>query len=272
VTVSAAALTVRALGLVPYREGLRLQDECVRARADGETGDTLLLLEHPPVLTAGRGTGEGSLKADAATLARTGLEVVPVSRGGDVTWHGPGQLVGYPVCDLAARGHDLHRFLRGLEQGLLDALGRWGIDAHRSEGRTGVWVGERKLASIGIAVRRWVSYHGFALNVRPDLGHFDLIHPCGLKGVRMTSMAELLGGACPSWTEVLAAVSADVAAALGYDTVRGSVMPARLEDARWSDAALGNEHRGAGVERPLADAADAHETDRAAHRTGGHAA
>lgn len=239
--VSSSALTVRALGLVPYREGLRLQDECVRARADGETDDTLLLLEHPPVLTAGRGTGEGSLKADAETLARAGLEVVPVSRGGDVTWHGPGQLVGYPVCDVAARDHDLHRFLRGLEQGLLDSLQRWGIVAHRTAGRTGVWVGERKLASIGIAVRRWVSYHGFALNVRPDLSHFELIHPCGLQGVRMTSMAELLGPACPSWSEVLTTVSADVATALGYEAVRGTLTPSLLDEARWSPTALGRE-------------------------------
>lgn len=238
-TASAATLTVRTLGLVPYREGLRLQDECVRARADGESGDTLLLLEHPPVLTAGRGTGEGSVKADAETLARTGLEVVPVSRGGDVTWHGPGQLIGYPICDVAGRDHDLHRFLRGLEQGLLDSLQRWGVDAHRTEGRTGVWVGERKLASIGIAVRRWVTYHGFALNVRPDLSHFELIHPCGLQGVRMTSMAELLGPSCPAWSEVLAAVSADVALALGYESVRGSLMAGLLEDANWSDTALG---------------------------------
>ena len=242
-----SSLTVRALGLVPYREALRLQDDLVRARADGEAGDTLLLLEHPPVLTAGRGTGEGSLKADPGVLARTGLEVVPVSRGGDVTWHGPGQLVGYPVCDLAARGSALPSFLRGLEQGLIDGVKRWGIEAHRSEGRTGVWVGERKLASIGIAVRRWVSYHGFALNVRPDLAHFDLIHPCGLRGVRMTSMAELLGSGCPGWTQVLAAVSADVAAALGYDAVRGSLAPDLLVEANWSDTALGGAaaHEGA---------------------------
>src|SRR5262249_29216316 len=160
--------------------------------------DTLLLLEHPPVLTAGRGTGEGSVIADPATLTRLGLEVVPVSRGGDVTWHGPGQLVGYPICALAAHGYDLHRFLRGIEQGLIDSLKRFGIEAHRIEGRTGVWIGALKLASIGIAVRRWVSYHGFALNVSPDLSDFQLIHPCGYRDVRMTSMRELLGGACPS--------------------------------------------------------------------------
>ena len=231
-------LAIRTLGLVPYRAGVELQEECVRARAAGEIGDTLLLLEHPPVLTLGRGTGAGSLVADDERLGRLGLEVVPVSRGGDVTWHGPGQLIGYPVCDLATRGNDLHRFLRGLEQGLMDSLKRWGIAAHRSEGRTGVWVGERKIASIGIAVRRWVSYHGFALNVRPSLSHFELIHPCGLRGVRMTSMAELLGDSCPPWTEVLAALAADTAMALDYGGVRGGASSDPLEGGAWSETAL----------------------------------
>ena len=147
-------LAVRSLGLVPYAGALRIQEEMVLARAAGEAPDTLLLLEHPRVLTAGRGTREGSLRAGAASLAALGLEVVPVSRGGDLTWHGPGQLVGYPICDLGARGHDLHAFLRGLERGLEDSLKRFRIEAHRIEGRTGVWVGERKIASIGIAVRR----------------------------------------------------------------------------------------------------------------------
>ena len=233
-----STLAVRALGLMPYREALVFQEERVRASAEGEAADTLFLLEHPPVLTAGRGTGEGSLKSDAATLGRHGLEVVPVSRGGDVTWHGPGQLVGYPICNLGSQDHDLHRFLRGLEQGLLDSLKRWGIEAHRTEGRTGVWVGERKLASIGIAVRRWVTYHGFALNVRPDMTHFNLIDPCGLKGVRMTSMAELLGASCPDWSTVLTAVSADVAMALGYTGVSGSLSTSLLEDPNWSPTAL----------------------------------
>jgi lipoate-protein ligase B len=206
------------LGLVPYREALALQERRVAERAAGLADDALLLLEHPPVLTAGRGTAPGSLLADPATLAGHGLEVVPVARGGDVTWHGPGQLVGYPVCHFDRHGRDLHRFLRGLEAALIRVLNRWGIEAHPSEGRTGVWVGERKIASIGIAVRRWVSYHGFALNVDPDLGHFGLIHPCGLRGVRMTSMAAELGAA-PPMAEVREAAAAAVADALGYDGV-----------------------------------------------------
>jgi lipoate-protein ligase B len=179
-----------------------------------------LLLEHPPVLTAGRGTAEGSLKVDAAVLAGHGLEVVPVSRGGDVTWHGPGQLVGYPICELGIHGRDLHRFLRGLETALMASLKRFGIESHQTEGLTGVWVGDRKIASIGIAVRRWVSYHGFALNVCPNLDDFELIHPCGLAGVRMTSMRELKGDACPAFDDVQATVAADVAFQLGYAGVR----------------------------------------------------
>src|SRR5439155_15526899 len=138
-------LQSRVLGLVSYRDALRLQEECVLARAEGGMGDTLLLVEHPPVLTAGRATGADSLRVGVEMLSSSGLEVVPVSRGGDVTWHGPGQLVGYPVCDLAARGHDLHRFLRGLEEALLVSLKRWGIEAHRTAGRTGVWGGEHKI-------------------------------------------------------------------------------------------------------------------------------
>lgn len=212
-------LAVLDLGRLPFREALRLQERQVAARVAGEVPDTLFLVEHPPVLTAGRGTGEGSVLADAATLSRHGLEVVPVSRGGDVTWHGPGQLVGYPVCHLDRQGRDLHRFLRGLEAALQAVLNRWGIAAHPSGGRTGVWVGERKIASIGIGVRQWVSYHGFALNVDPDLAHFDLIHPCGLRGVRMTSMAVELVGAAPARAEVRDAAAAEVAAALGYGGV-----------------------------------------------------
>jgi lipoate-protein ligase B len=222
-------LTVKARGVVAYREALALQEDLVSRRAAGEIEDLLVLLEHPPVLTVGRGSAGNNVLADRATLAREGLEVVPVSRGGDVTWHGPGQLVGYPIVDLGGHGNDLHRFLRGIEEAIVRTLGRWGIAAARSEGRTGVWVGEEKIASIGIAVRRWVSYHGFALNVAPDLRHFDLIHPCGLHGVRMTSMARLLGERTPSMVEVRGAIAADLASALGYEGLRGSVVPPALE-------------------------------------------
>jgi lipoate-protein ligase B len=213
-------LNVCALGPTPYREGLAIQDALVRARAAGETGDWLLYPDHPPVLTVGRGASEGSVIADDAALARAGIERFEIPRGGDVTWHGPGQLVGYPIVALDRVERDLHRWLRTLEEALIRALARWGIEGERSPGRTGVWVGERKIASLGVAVRRWVGYHGFALNVSPDLSGFSLIHPCGLRGVEMTRMADLLGSRTPTMAEARAAVAAELVALLGYTGYR----------------------------------------------------
>ena len=212
-----STLTVRHLGATTYREGLAFQDELVRARAAGESGDWLLYPDHPPVLTVGRGGSEASLRVDAETLRQRGIEVFEVARGGDFTWHGPGQLVGYLICDLTARGRDLHRFLRDIEQGLISALAGWGLAGEAVPGRTGVWLQGEKIASVGVAVRRWVSYHGFALNVAPDLGSFDLIHPCGLRGVRMTSLASKLGAASPSLAEAREAVASHLARQMSYD-------------------------------------------------------
>jgi lipoate-protein ligase B len=213
--VGAAVLNLCHLGATPYADGLVIQEGLARARAEGATGDWLLFPDHPPVLTVGRNPSPGNLRVDPAALARGGVELHEVSRGGDVTWHGPGQLVGYLICDLTSRGRDLHRFLRDIEQSLIDALGRLGIAAGREVGRTGVWVEGDKIASIGVAVRRWVSYHGFALNVAPDLRFFDLIHPCGLHGIRMTSVADRLGTRCPSLTEARARVGEAVAQVFG---------------------------------------------------------
>jgi lipoate-protein ligase B len=204
------------LGATPYRDGLALQEGLVAARAAGRTGDWLLYPDHPPVLTVGRNPSEGSVLADPATLAARGVEVFEVARGGDVTWHGPGQLVGYLIVDLTPHGRDLHKFLRGIEQGIIDALARWGVAGERSPGRTGVWVGGRKLASIGVAVRRWVSYHGFALNVAPDLSFFDLIHPCGLRGIEMTSLTRLLGPGAPDLAETRRVVAGAMAGVFRY--------------------------------------------------------
>ncbi len=226
------------LGPTPYREGLRLQEALVRARAEGRTGDWLLFPDHPPVLTVGRGATPGGLVADAATLAARGIETFEVARGGDITWHGPGQLVGYAICDLTRRDRDLHRFLRALEAALGDVLGSYGIESMRVPGRTGVWVGERKIASLGIAVRRWVSYHGFALNVAPDLSFFELIHPCGLRGVRMTSIAALLGARAPALAEVREAVAAAVARHLGHDGIRWAAVHEAEEAAREVETAV----------------------------------
>jgi len=160
-------------------------------------GDLLLLLEHPPTITLGRGADKQHLLTSPNQLEAVGIDLFRVARGGDITYHGPGQLVGYPLVDLTRRDKDLHRFLRDLEELLIRVLGQWGIDAARNSDKTGVWVGDRKIASIGIGVRRWITWHGFALNLDIDLDGFNHIVPCGLQGVQMTSMAELLGTAPP---------------------------------------------------------------------------
>ena len=188
-----APLRVEDLGLRPYGEVLEYQRELRRRRIEGETGeDVLLLVEHPPVVTLGRGTRPTSLPIAPDLLSRRGVEVHEVERGGDVTFHGPGQLVGYPILDLRNHRQDLHWYLRSLEDVLIQALGRLGIEADRNPGLTGVWTAGRKIASIGIHVKQWVTLHGFALNVTTDLDPFDLIVPCGIKQVVMTSVASEL--------------------------------------------------------------------------------
>jgi len=188
--VSAGRLAVGRLGLVPYAEALARQRALAEDRIAGRlASDVLLLLEHPPVVTLGRGTRASSLPVAPEVLQRRGIEVHEIERGGDVTYHGPGQLVGYPIFDLAAHRKDLHWFLRQVEQALILALAHFSIVGERREGYTGVWTGERKIASIGIHVRQWVTWHGFALNVTTDLTPFGLIVPCGIPGVVMTSVA-----------------------------------------------------------------------------------
>ena len=199
---AASALQVRRLGRVPYAEALALQEELRASLGRGEAPETILLLEHPDVITYGRSAKDGhTLQADT-DLRRLGYDVFRVNRGGDVTWHGPGQLVGYPLLDLERHGADVHRYLRALEGALVDALAGFGIDARRREGYAGVWLDERrKIASIGVGLRRWLTLHGFALNVSCDLARFDVIVPCGLQGVRMVSMASVLGHE-PDFAEV----------------------------------------------------------------------
>jgi lipoyl(octanoyl) transferase len=187
-------LRIEDLGRRPYAEVLELQRDLRRRRIEGALGeDVLLLVEHPPVITLGRGTRPSSLPIGPAELERRGVEVFEVERGGDVTFHGPGQLVGYPILDLRDHRQDLHWYLRSLEDMLIQALGQLGIEADRNPGLTGVWTAGRKIASIGIHVKQWVTLHGFALNVTTDLDPFDLIVPCGIRQVVMTSVAaELL--------------------------------------------------------------------------------
>jgi lipoyl(octanoyl) transferase len=187
-------LRVVDLGRQPYLPVLELQRDLVRARIDGAlTEDVLLLVEHDPVVTLGRGTRSSSLPLPRGLLERRGFEVHEVERGGDVTLHAPGQLVGYPILDLQAHRPDLHWYLRQLEEVLIRALGSLGVTAVRNPGLTGVWVGERKIASIGVHVKRWVTLHGFALNVTTDLSLFDAIVPCGIHGVQMTSVEREAG-------------------------------------------------------------------------------
>ena len=186
--MSRGHLDVRDLGVVPYGAALELQRSLAEDRIAGRIPDTLLLLEHPPVITLGRGTKQTSLPIDTEALHRRGIETFEIERGGDVTYHGPGQLVGYPILDLQRHKPDLHWYLRQLEAMLIDALAAFGISAERNTGYTGVWTGGRKIASIGIHVRQWVTWHGFALNVTTDLSPFSLIVPCGIPDVVMTSI------------------------------------------------------------------------------------
>jgi lipoyl(octanoyl) transferase len=208
-------LRVVDLGRRRYGDVLALQRELCRARAEGaEPHDLLLLVEHEPVVTLGRGTVASSLPVGLELLRARGIEVHEVERGGDATWHGPGQLVGYPIVDLRSIRPDLHWYLRTLEDALIDALDVLGIPANRSPGYTGVWTAGRKIASIGVHVRRWVTLHGFALNVTNDLGGFEAIVPCGIPNVVMTSVAEELGASAHPAT-LLAATRAAVVASLG---------------------------------------------------------
>lgn len=186
-------LEVRHVGRMPYADALELQTELRAAREQALVGDTILLLEHPDVITFGRSAKPGTALLDDTELETAGYEVFRVNRGGDVTWHGPGQLVGYPILDLGAR-RDVHAYLRALEGVLIDVLADFGITAARRDGYAGVWLDERrKIASIGVGLRRWLTMHGFALNVSCDLRRFSAIIPCGLDGVEMTSMSEVLG-------------------------------------------------------------------------------
>jgi len=195
------------LGRRRYGEVLELQRALCRERVAGGRGeDLLLLVEHEPVVTLGRGTRATSLPLSAAALQQRGLEVFEVERGGDVTLHAPGQLVGYPVLDLGGWRHDLHWYLRQVEEALIQGLGALGLPAERNPGKTGVWTGGRKIASIGIHVKQWVTLHGFALNVTTDLSLFDLIVPCGIAGVTMTSVARELGPDAGRWDATREAV------------------------------------------------------------------
>lgn len=183
------------LGRVSYDEGLSLQREAVAERQAGRIPDTILLLEHPPTYTIGRSGGEEHLLVSEAEVAAAGGTLRRVDRGGDITYHGPGQLVGYPILDLKDHYQDVHRYLRDLEGALILVLARYGVEAGRIAGLSGVWVGTEKIAALGVHVSRWVTSHGFALNVTTNLNDFDRIVPCGLHGHGVTSLERQLGRA-----------------------------------------------------------------------------
>ncbi len=188
---------------VPYADALAQQYALVRSRQAGEIPDTLLLLEHPPTITLGRGSVEADLHVSEVELNRRGVALERVDRGGEITYHAPGQIVGYPVLDLREHGQDLHRYLRDLEEVLILTLAHFGLKGERIPGLTGVWVENRKIAAIGIKVSRWVCMHGFALNIAVELAPFrwDFV-PCGIADRDVTSLAELLPRDCPTRGEV----------------------------------------------------------------------
>jgi lipoyl(octanoyl) transferase len=213
-------LEVLEAGIVRYCEALTWQRELAHERIAGRLDhDVLLLLEHPPVITLGRGSHAEHL------VNPDGIEVVEIERGGDVTFHGPGQLVGYPILDLTSHRQDLHWYLRTLEATLIRALAHLGVAAERNPGYTGVWTGGggRKIASIGVHVKQWVTWHGFALNVTTDLGYFERIIPCGIPGVEMTSIEREGGrgtGDGSLWDETIEAVIGGFETAFGVTAIR----------------------------------------------------
>ena len=211
-------LLVCDLGTMAYAEALGLQRAVAKARISGELDeDLLLLVEHPPVVTLGRSFKERHLLASPALLANRGVELFEVERGGDVTFHGPGQLVGYPIVDLKQHKRDLHWYLRQVEEALIRSIAPFGLSGERRTGLTGVWTEGRKLASIGVHARDWVTWHGFALNVTTDLRYFDLIVPCGIDAVEMSSIGrELERRGEPAEPEaLLRTVKENVAAGFG---------------------------------------------------------
>ena len=203
-------LHIRRLGIVPYAEALELQKELVDARKAGSIPDQLLLLQHPPVITLGVRTRKdrSNVLATPELLTEQGVELFETGRGGDVTYHGPGQLVGYPIMDLRPDRCDVHRYVRDLEEALIEVAAGFGVTAGRVAGLTGVWVGDEKLAAIGVRISRWITSHGFAFNVGTDLSHFRLIVPCGIVDRGVTSLAVLLGRRVPMEEVEDAAVAA----------------------------------------------------------------
>jgi lipoyl(octanoyl) transferase len=221
------SIEVHWLGKVPYAAALELQKRLVEQRKSDAIPDQLLLLEHPPVITLGVKTRDDRthVVATADVLEREGVQIVESGRGGDVTYHGAGQLVGYPILDLRPDRCDVHRYVRDLEGMLIQAVATFGIAAHRLPRLTGVWVGDDKLAAIGVRIARWVTSHGFALNVNTKLEHFNLIIPCGIVDKGVTSIERLTGQSTPI-EKVVPAVADAFAAVFDRVVAAPSSLPA----------------------------------------------
>ena len=196
------ALHVRRLGRVEYEDGLALQKLLLEARAQGSIPDTLVLLEHPPVITLGRGAQPQNVLWSKEELQARGFELFETDRGGDVTYHGPGQIVGYPILDLKPDRKDVRKYVASVEEVMIRAAAAFGIRGERVAGRTGIWTPVGKLGAIGVHISRWITSHGFAFNVHPDLAHFSAIVPCGIRDAGVTSLESLLGEEAPSVREV----------------------------------------------------------------------
>jgi len=188
---------VHQLGRIEYQAAFQLRKKLLPQRAENRIADTLLLLEHPPTITVGKSGRLENVLASPAKLARAGVSLIFTDRGGDVTYHGPGQLVGYPILDLRERDRDVHRYVRNIEEVLIRTLADYGISSGRDHNHAGVWTGDMEIAALGLSIRRWVTMHGFALNVNTDLDHFTLINPCGFTNKTATSIACLLGQELP---------------------------------------------------------------------------
>ena len=188
-----STLDIYELGTVPYEKALEYQENLLARRIAEEIPDSLILLEHPPTITTGRKGNTGNLLVRKEYLEKHGISFTHTSRGGDITFHGPGQIVGYPILNLKNHGMDIREHLRNIEEAIIRTLRDFEIEGRRIDGVTGVWVKRSKIASIGIAIRKWVSYHGFALNVSTNLDYFDLILSCGITDVRMTSIGSWFG-------------------------------------------------------------------------------
>jgi lipoyl(octanoyl) transferase len=221
-------LVARWLGRLPYSDGVELQRKLVRERRLDRVPDTLLLLEHPPVITLGSRARSEHVLLGPPELRARGIEVHEAQRGGDVTYHGPGQLVGYPIVALSGPRRDAHRYLRDLEEALILTAADFGVAASRRAGRTGVWVMDRKLAAIGVRISSgWITSHGFAMNVAADLSGFGAIVPCGIRDAGVTSLSELTGRS-PSLEEVAARAGRRLAAVLGLRPAPSPVPGERL--------------------------------------------